>query len=163
VSTPLDFPDERRSSHRAAVVVFVLTLVALGTWAFWPRSPETDEARIRAVVEAAALGAERRNVGAVLLHVSETYRGEGGERAGLGLYLAAWFRTSAELAVFTRVPELHVAGDAAEGTVEIRSVRAPAGGGPADNDGIAGSRRVAVRFARENGVWRVTHARLAPE
>ncbi len=57
----------------AAAAAAVLTLV------FWPRGPQTPEAQVRALVARAVREAEDKQVGDVVEHLAENFRGKNGE------------------------------------------------------------------------------------
>jgi ketosteroid isomerase-like protein len=64
---------------RSKTLGLILALAAGGaTYALWPRVEDSPEERIRRMVEEMAGAAEERDVGGILEHISEKFRGEEG-------------------------------------------------------------------------------------
>lgn len=141
--------------NRPALVVLAFGLIGLIAWGLWPRGPETEEDRIRLVIDEMAKAVGDRQVGDVVDHFSESYRGELGDKRQLhGYLMAAFFRAQALVALPSGV-EISVDGDRADVKLRLSLAQAP---GHTGGDTL-GSHRIEATFAREDGVWRVLTAR----
>jgi len=140
--------------NRLVLAAVALSLIGLIAWGLWPRGPETDEDRIRLVIDQMAKAAGDRQVGDVVDHFSESYRGELGDKRQLHGYLvAAFFRAQALVAVPSGV-EISVNGDRADVKLRLSLAQAP---GRSGGDTL-GSHLIEATFAREDGAWRVLTA-----
>ncbi len=145
--------------RRLFVAVALAGAVAL-VWKLWPRH-QSDEDQIRALVADVARKAGEKDVSGVMEHVSEGYRGEGGDKRELKAMLLGYLLRSGVVAVlpsrleFTRPP----AGDQAAISFVVALARTPAQNAadlPADQ--LLGSHQIAAELTREDGTWRVTRA-----
>jgi phosphoserine phosphatase len=128
------------------------------------RAPESDEARIRALFEAAARAAEAGRPAEVIEALSERFRGQGLDRQG-AKRLVAWHVLRGEwVSVSVAGVAVAVDGDAARADVDAVLSRA-AGKGKALRDllpGEASAHRFACRLEREDRAWRVVSAEWRP-
>jgi hypothetical protein len=125
--------------------------------------PPSDEEQIRAIFADAARAAEEKRVGDAVAAVSERFRGEGLDRAGVKQLVAFHALRGTWVSVTVAGVEVAVAGDAADATVDL--VTARGGAGKALRDllpGEASAHRVACRLEREDGGWRVVSATWRP-
>jgi len=144
---------------RLFVAVAFAVAVALA-WKLWPRHV-SDEDQIRALVADVARKAGEKDVSGVMEHVSEAYRGEGGDKRELKAMLLGYLMRSGVVAVlpsnlqFTRPP----AGDEAAIAFLVVLARTPAkSAADLPVDQLLGSHQIAAELTREGGVWRVTRA-----
>ena len=144
---------------RPALGAAALFFLALLAWGLWPTGPETDEDRIRLVLDEMAQAVADRKPGDVVEHFSESYKGELGDKRGVhGYATAMFFRSQAVVAVPSGV-EVKVAGDRADVSLRLNLARAPGAG--AGND-VLGSHLIDATFAKEDGEWRVLSAKRRP-
>ena len=148
------------STRRIAAIALAVAGLALAAWLLWPRKPLDDEALIREAVAQMAERAGARDVAGVVEHVSDSYRGEAGDKRELKGYLLGYLMQSGAVAVL--VPRLDVKLEgptAASASLVVLLARTPAKKAEdVSPDQLAGTHRVEARFAKENGVWRVVDA-----
>lgn len=143
---------------RPVLVSIAAAFMALIVWGLWPRGGvETEEDRIRAVIESMAKATGERKVGDVMTHFSESYRGELGDKQGVrGYALGMFFRSQTMVAIPSGV-EVTVDGERADVSLRLSLARAPGGGGDAND--VFGSHVIDATFANEDGSWRVLTAK----
>src|SRR5690242_1937875 len=142
------------------VVAAGVTFVALGLYLAYGRQPaRTDEQLLQDLVADVASAASRRDVSAILDHVSPQFRGRSGAIATRddlrGLLLGVLLRAGwAQVMVLDRHFDLQ--GDTANGTVRFVGVRT--GPAPTTLEALRpgmDAYEVEARFRREEGAWRV--------
>jgi hypothetical protein len=156
---PTSFAPETSTMRRALAVVLVVSAVIAAAWLVWPREPPDDEALIREAIAQVGRAATEKDVGAILEHVSESYRGEGGNRDGLRRYLLGYILRSDWVSAIPRVLQVEVDGDTANASLVVLLARGPVAD-PANvrPEGLVGSHYIESGWAREAGEWRVVTA-----
>lgn len=146
-------------NRRTLGAIALVTGIAVAAWIAWPRRAMSDEDRIRAAIDAMASAAEKRDIGGILEHVSERYRGEGGGRDELRGYLFGYLRRAEFVAVVVRAPRIERRGDEADASFRVIFTRVQAGAEVREGDiASAGAHAIDARFVREDGRWRVDRA-----
>lgn len=148
------------TKSRIAAVGLAAAGALLAAWLLWPEGPQDDEARIRAAIEAMADRAAAKDANGILEHVSETYRGEGGDKRELKRFLLGWFfRSEVVGAIPARVEVAPPQGDRARATLVVILARTPAKRAEdVRPDEVLGSHHLDAEFVREGDAWRVATA-----
>ncbi|MBI5549808.1 MAG: hypothetical protein HY901_38470 [Deltaproteobacteria bacterium] len=146
--------------------IAALAVVALGmgvaAWLLWPREPADDEQQIRAVIAKMAESAEKKDLSGILDHVSDGYRGEGGDKNGLKAYLLGYLlRSQIVTALPTEIDFSEpVQGGRAKVSLVVLLARIPAK--KVDDirpDQLIGTHHLEAELAKEEGArWRVVAA-----
>jgi|HigsolmetaAR201D_1030396.scaffolds.fasta_scaffold01210_2 uncharacterized lipoprotein YajG len=146
------------SRHRTCV--FLSSLVALLVLTACS-DPESPDAQVRRVIDALEQAAEARDVGDLMRHVSTSYRdADGRDAKELSRYVRGYFIANQSIHLLTRVNSLEFpADDEARAHVTVAMVGREAAEANAWNL-AAEIRDFAVTFRREDGDWKVTHARV---
>ncbi len=104
-------------SKRAALIAILVGVGVAGALAFWPgREPPVQEIIQRNVLSMAR-SAESRDLGGVMEHVSDRFRGKGMNRDELNRFLAGQILTGRWVKVFVRGMEVDLV---AEGKARFR-------------------------------------------
>ena len=125
-----------------------LLLALVGTALAACGSRSSDEAQVRAVIDAAVIAAEERDASDVLKHVATDYSDSNGfDRAQLQNFLRAYFLSNPRIELLVRIQSLEVP---VKGLSRARiAVNALPSGDNATLD---------VEFRQEKGEWRVARA-----
>jgi hypothetical protein len=146
-------------SRRTALAAAALLAAAAGAWLATRPEPPSDEAQVRALVEAAARAAEERRAAEVVAGVSGRFRGEGLDRDGLRRMVAALTLRGAWVGVKLAGLQVAVDGDGAAAVADVVLARGGAGKALADLiPAEASAYRVDCRLEREAEGWRVVEA-----
>ncbi|SRR5512138_1940541 len=145
---------------RWARIHLLLCLVALAAIVAGCGEQDSPEAQVRAVIDRMELGAENRDVGDVLDHVSATYRDDHGNgREEVGRLLRGYFIANQSIHLLTRIESLSFpAEDEARATVVVAMVGRDAAASNAW-DLAADLQTFDIVLIREGGDWKVTWAR----
>jgi hypothetical protein len=127
--------------RRVLSVWLVAGAVATAVWLVWPSQPRSDEELIRAAIDDMAECAGSHDLSGLLKHVSEKYRGEGGDREELKRSLAGTILRSDWVAAIPTAVRITVEGDRARVALVVLLARSPARA-PAEvaPEALAGSR-----------------------
>jgi hypothetical protein len=143
------------------LVAGALALVAV--WALWTLlrrgGPETDEARIGALVTELAEQATKKDVGEMIDHVSDAYRdADGLDRQELKRYLAAMlFRADwTEVVITSR--SVNVEGPRATAELSAVLARGRSASGDVDPGLSVGAHRITLKLEREGAEWKIVSA-----
>jgi hypothetical protein len=129
-------------------------------WLLWPRKPVSDVDRVRGVVAEVARLAGEKDVGGMLEHVGERYRGEPGDRNALRQLLVVTLRRADWVSVIPARLEVAVAGDRAKASFVALLLRGPAKSeGEVRPEELAGSYAFEVEFERAGDRWLAIDAR----
>jgi len=133
-------------------IVAVVVAVTLLVWLVG-RGPEPGpEAQIQKLIDESIEDVEEGEVGDLMDRVSDSYRGQGGDRRELRSYLTALlFRGGVDVKVLSH--QIAVTGETARVEMELVLVRGGLGGAM---EGDVGARTVRLDLAREDGDWKVT-------
>ncbi len=146
-------------SRRALAIAVATVGVAAAAWLVWPRRPPSDEERIRAAVDAMALGAEDRDVAAIVEHVSDVYRGEGGTKDELRALLFQYLRGAEFVSATIRGFHVDVQGDQADAVFRVILARVRGTQDVKEADVVnAGAHEIKAHFVREGSEWRLARA-----
>lgn len=150
------------SSRTVGVVLAIAAGVA--TYALWPRAEDSPEERIRRMVEQMAGAAEERDVGGILEHVSEKFRGQQGMgKDELRGYIAGQVLRGEWVRVMPMDVEVTLTGeDGADFSGKFVLARS---GGDVAEQARAGSVTaylITGQLLREDGEWRFVSARHRP-
>jgi hypothetical protein len=151
-----------RLPTRSLAALAVAALVILGgAWAWRALRPgPSDEERIRALFLDAARAAGERRVNDVVAAVSERFRGQGLDRAGLKQLVAYHALRGSWNAVVPLDVAVEVSGDRAEASADVALARGAAGEGVVGRLPEEGSAwRIEASLEREAQGWRVVSAR----
>ena len=143
----------------------VLALAVGGaTYALWPRAEDSPEERIRRQVEEMAGAAEERDVGGILEHVSEKFRGEQGMgRDELRGYLAGQVLRGEWVRVLPMDLEVTLAGeDGADFSGKFVLARSEGDMAEQARAGSVTAYLITGQLRREDGEWRFVSARHRP-
>jgi hypothetical protein len=158
-------PPERSSdpmTRRSAVLLLVLAGAAAGAVLALRLGggPDSDEERIRALLDGAARAAEEKRVGDAVEVVSERFRGGGLDRQGVKQLVAYHVLRGEWTSASVTGAAIAVRGDAARANVDVVLARGGARGKPLDAlvPGEASAHRFALRLEREPAGWRIVEA-----
>ncbi len=147
------------SVRRAIAVAILIGGAAVAAWLLWPRPPASDEDRIRRLVDEMAQAAEKKDIGGILEHVSERYRGESTDKDGLRGTLFVYLRGAQFVSVIVRGLTIDVKGDEADAKMRVLLTRAKVTQELRVEDLIqSGAHRIEAGFAREGTEWKVVKA-----
>jgi hypothetical protein len=151
------------SRRTAAVALAVAALVAAALAWRLRRPPETDEDRIRALLEDAARAAEEKRVSDVVAGVSERFAAGGLDRHAAKQVVALQVLRGGWVSVSILEPRIRVDGDRARANVDAVLSRGAKGKAlPALLPGEASVHRFALRLEREPEGWRILEASWRP-
>ena len=138
--------------NRGVAGWLAIALVGCGT-------PDSPEVQVRAVIAAAELAAEARDVSAVMGLVSPDYAdADGREVAELSRYLRGYFIANQSIHLLTRIESLEFpASDVAEVELTVAMVGRDAEAVSAW-DLAADAQSLRLTLMEKGGAWRVTHA-----
>jgi hypothetical protein len=123
------------------------------------REPRSDEDRIRALFDGAALAAEQKKIGDVVEPLSERFSGAGLDKLGVKRLVAGMVLRGDWVSVSVAGFAVTVEGDRARATVDVVTARGGNGKAVAEllpQEGAA--HRIACRLEREEGDWRIVGA-----
>jgi hypothetical protein len=146
---------------RRAVAGAVLVVgAAVAVWLLWPRTPRSDEELIRETIGRMCGSASQKDVGGILEHVSDGYRGEGGSKDELKGYLLGYLLRSDIVSVLPGRVEVEVRGSTARARLAVVLARVPLKTAAEASPGsLAGSHYIETELAKEaDGRWRVQTA-----
>ncbi len=147
-------------------LVLVLLAAAIAALVWWRSRPEDPEAQIRALLEEVVAAAERRDLGGILTHVSEGFRGQGMNRDQLKGLLFVELRRGAWRKVVLYQTEIALAPDQRRAQVDTLALLAAGEQVKSLTDLVPTSGdqyRFRLELAREeDGVWRTTAASYEP-
>lgn len=152
-------------SRRTILAASALAVLAAGAFllARWAAPEPTDEERIRTLFAEAARAAQEKRVGDVMDALSERFRGEGLDRAGVKQLVALHAFRGEWNRVAITADRIAVDGDAATAVLHVLLARSGAGESLASVLPAAGSAyRIACTLAREDEGWRVVTAAWRP-
>jgi hypothetical protein len=144
---------------RIAVVAAAVGLPLL-LWLVWPKKPPDDKALITAAVAEMCEQAGKKDVNGILEHVSDSYRGEAGDKRELKAYLFGYLVRSGMVAAVPARVDVQVEGERAKVILVVLLARTPAKtAAEVGPDQLLGSHRIEADFAREAPrTWRVVSA-----
>ena len=151
--------------RRIAALAIAAAGVLLATWLLWPSKPADDEAQIRQVVASMAQKTAERDVSGIVEHVSERYRGEGGDKRELKRYLLGYLLRSE---VVTALPanvklEGPIEGGKAKISFAVLLARTPARKiEDLRPEELVGAHRIDAELEKEDGHWRALTATRRP-
>jgi hypothetical protein len=121
---------------------------------------QTPEAQVRATIAAIEAGAEARDVGDVMEHVSEQFRdGYGRDGKELSQYVRGYFIANQSIHLLSRIESIEFpTPDEARAKVTVGMVGREAAAANAWSL-AADVYDFDVTFMREDGQWKVTHAK----
>ena len=148
------------TAKRFVAIVVALVCLSLAVWLLWPKKPLDDEAMIREAVADACEQAGKRDVSGILEHVSDSYRGETGDKRELKGYLLGYLLRSGIVAAVPARIDVQVKGERAQVVIVVLLARTPAKtAAQVGPDQLIGSHRVEAEFAREAPkIWRALSA-----
>jgi len=123
------------------------------------REPRSDEDRIRALFDGAALAAEEKRIGDVVEPLSERFTGAGLDKVGVKRLVAGMVLRGDWVSVSAAGFAVKIEGDRARATVDVFTARGGKGRGVAEllpQEGAA--HRIACRLEREGSDWRIVGA-----
>jgi hypothetical protein len=144
------------------VVVLAALVAALAWWL--GRTPDSEEARVRAVFLDAARAAEEKRPADVVARVSERFRGAGLDRRGVKQLVAFEVLRGEWVSVSIAGVTVEIEGSRARANVDAVLARA-AGQGKVLAEllpGEASAHRFACRLEKEDGEWSVVEASWRP-
>lgn len=134
--------------------------IAAAVWLIRPGRAPSDEERVHSAVQAVARAAGEKDLGGILEHVSERYRGEPGDRAQLRQLLFAYLQRSDWVRVIPAKLQVQVEGDTARASFVALLVRGPAKDeSEVRPEELAGSYAFEVAFQREGERWLAVDAK----
>lgn len=136
-----------------AAVVVALTLLV---WLVG-RGPEPGpEAQVQRLIDESIEDVEEGEVGDLMDRVSDSYKGQGGDRRELRSYLTALlFRGGVNVSVLNH--QIEINGETARVEMKVVLVR---GGLRGAAEGDVGARTVVLDLAREDGDWMVVGSQV---
>lgn len=136
-----------------AAVVVALTLLV---WLVG-RGPEPGpEAQVQRLIDESIEDVEEGEVGDLMDRVSDSYKGQGGDRRELRTYLTALlFRGGVNVSVLNH--QIEINGETARVEMKVVLVR---GGLSGAAEGDVGARTVVLDLAREDGDWMVVGSQV---
>jgi hypothetical protein len=151
---------------RRTVAVLAAAALIVGAALLWGRlrrAPQTDEERICALFEQAALAVEEKRVSDAVAGVSERFAAGGLDRRGVKQLIAFHALRGEWVSVSVSTPRVRVDGDRARATVDAVLSRGAKGKElSALLPGEASVHRFAFRLEREPEGWRVVEASWRP-
>lgn len=151
----------RRTLAVAAAVVLAVAVALV--WGRLRQAPETDEARIRALLEDAARAVEEKRVAEAVAGVSERFSAPGLDRRGVKQLIAFHVMRGEWVSASVSSARIRVEGDRARATVDAVLSRGAKGKAlTALLPGEASVHRFALRLEREPEGWRVVEATWRP-
>jgi hypothetical protein len=140
---------------------FIATITAVSMWGLGGCSdPRSPEAEIREMIDAMEEAAEARDVGEVMEHISAQFRdGYGRDGQALSQYVRGYFIANQSIHLLTRIERIEFpTQDEARAKVTVGMVGRDAAEANAWNL-AADVHDFDVTFMREDGEWKVTHAK----
>jgi hypothetical protein len=143
----------RKGPVLIAAVVVALTLLV---WLVG-RGPEPGpEAQVQRLIDESIEDVEEGEVGDLMDRVSDSYKGQGGDRRELRTYLTALlFRGGVNVSVLNH--QIEINGETARVEMKVVLVR---GGLSGAAEGDVGARTVVLDLAREDGDWMVVGSQV---
>jgi hypothetical protein len=124
-------------------------------------SKETEEDKVKKVVTSVQKAAEEKKIGAVLEHVSKTYRDpQGNDYNGIKGLLAFYFFRHQKVSVYMPNIDIVVTGPAAKAV--FQAILTGRGSGEASGGILPeslGAYNFEVHLNKEDGMWKVTSAK----
>jgi len=148
------------SAKRIVAIVIAAACLSLMAWLVWPKKPLDDKALIEAAIADACEQAGNKDVNGILEHVSDGYRGEGGDKRELKAYLFGYLVRSGVVAAVPARIDVQVTGERAQVTLVVLLARTPAKkAAEVGPDQLLGSHRIEAEFVKEAPkTWRAVSA-----
>ncbi len=147
-------------------MVGVVAAIAAGvaTYALWPRAEDSPEERIRRMVEEMANAAEERDVGGILEHVSQKFRGEEGMgKEELRGFIAGQVLRGEWVQVMPMNTEVKLTSeDSAEFSGKFVLARSEGDVREQVRAGAVSAYLIEGKLQREDGEWRFVSAKHRP-
>ncbi len=148
------------SRRNVALAAAAAAIVALALARLLARDDRTDEDRIRALIEGGARAAEEKRIGDAVAGLSERFRGEGLDKAGVKQLVAFHVLRGDAVSVSIAGSRIRVEGARARAGVDAILVRGSGKGKAlaALLPDEAGAHRFDLALEREEDGWRIVAA-----